>query len=185
MGEKRRWSAHRAYAKQDKPIQYVHRAMKKYGVANFIYEVIATCRTQEDADETEIQLIKQYDSRNKEYGYNVAPGGAHAWNAGLPSEQRPMYGKHHTEESKKKSSLSNIGVEHPKHTEEWKQQSSAWLTGRPVSEETKQKISDTQKGKPRWTDEQRQQMSFDRKGRKHSEETKRKISLTHKRKTEQ
>jgi len=175
--ENERWRQHKYFARQLKSIQYIHRAMAKYGVENFIYEVIATCNTQENADLTEELLIQRYDSQNQEKGYNVAKGGNHAWNSGLPPEQQPMYGKHHTEESKKKSSVSNTGVEHPKHTKEWKQQISTILTGHPISEETKQKISISQKGKPRWTEEQKQQMSVQRTGRKLSEEHKRKIAL--------
>ncbi len=49
--------------------------MKKYGVANFVYEVITVCLTQDDANYVETQLIKQYDSCNKEKGYNVEEGG--------------------------------------------------------------------------------------------------------------
>ena len=77
INEKRRWRAHKSFAKNPEQTgQYIHRAMAKYGINNFIYEIIATCRTQEGADETEKQLIKQYDSRNPIKGYNVAPTGA-------------------------------------------------------------------------------------------------------------
>lgn len=177
VSPKKRWSQHRAYAKREKPIQYIHRAMAKYGADNFEFDIIAACKTVEDADEIETQLISQYDSRNKEKGYNIAPGGDTPWNAGLPAEQQPMYGKHHTEESKKKISKSNTGVQHPKHTDEWKKQISEILTGHPTSDEVKRKISLTQKGKPRWTKEQKQKMSVQRKGRKLSEEHKRKIAF--------
>src|ERR1017187_925056 len=78
--EKERWRQHKYYARQEKPIQYIHRAMAKYGIENFAYEVIAACVTQVDTDEIETQLIKQYDSRNKSYGYNIAPGGNASWN---------------------------------------------------------------------------------------------------------
>lgn len=70
-----RWSAHKSKAKVEGPVQYISRAIAKYGVENFVFEIIATCRTQEDADEIESALIFQYDSRNKQFGYNVKPGG--------------------------------------------------------------------------------------------------------------
>ncbi len=145
--ENERWRQHKYFAKQDEPIQYVHRAMKKYGVHNFTYEVIAMCQSQEDADWTETELIKQYDSQNKEHGYNVALGGDHAWNAGLPTEQQPMYGKHHTEESKAQISKSNMGKIMPLHTDEWKVRQKVWVTGRTVSEKTREKMSLAQIGK--------------------------------------
>jgi group I intron endonuclease len=71
-----RWKQHQSYSKNpSKTGQYIHRAIAKHGVEHFIFEVIATCRTIEDANETEVLLIQQHDSRNKEYGYNIKPGG--------------------------------------------------------------------------------------------------------------
>jgi group I intron endonuclease len=140
--ETERWRQHKYLARQDMPIQYVHRAMKKYDIENFTYEVIAMCKTQEDADQTEMLLIKQYDSHNKDNGYNVALGGDHAWNAGLLKEQQPMFGKHHTEESKLKSSISNTGKKKPK-TEEWRKQMSEAHKGQVRSPEAIKKMLET------------------------------------------
>jgi GIY-YIG catalytic domain. len=43
---KRRWSQHKYFAKHPEQTgQYIHNAMAKYGVENFIFEVIATCKT--------------------------------------------------------------------------------------------------------------------------------------------
>lgn len=105
----RRWSYHKTQSKRLKPLQYIHRAMAKYGIDNFQFEVIATCKTQADTDETEKQLIKQYDSRNKEKGYNRAPGGNIAWESGLPSHMYSMYGKHHSEKSKEQIRVALTG----------------------------------------------------------------------------
>jgi group I intron endonuclease len=136
-----RWRQHKYFARQENPIQYVHRAMKKYGVDNFVYEIIAVCKTQEDADYIEELVIKQCDSRNKENGYNIALGGNHAWNAGLPVNEQPMYGKHHTKESKKKISDAQLGVPKPLHTEQTKKKMSESGRGKPKSKEWKQKHS--------------------------------------------
>ncbi len=74
--DKRRWKQHQYYAnKLVKSSQYIHRAMKKYGIDKFEFEIIACCKTQKDANETEKILINQYDSRNKEKGYNIEMGG--------------------------------------------------------------------------------------------------------------
>lgn len=71
-----RWKQHQYYAKNpEKTGQYIHYAMAKHGIDNFIFEIIATCKTQEDADQTEILLVQQYDSRNKKLGYNIKSGG--------------------------------------------------------------------------------------------------------------
>jgi group I intron endonuclease len=190
-----RWRQHKYYARQEEPIQYISRAMKKYGVENFTYEVIACCRTQEDADELETQLIKQYDSQNKEHGYNIAPGGEHAWNAGLPSEQQPMYGKRQseyfkkrmsevhtgkvviiTEETKQKISDAMIGREIT-----WGDKISAAQIGKIVSEETKEKQSQAAKVKV-FTDEHKNNISDSLRGISkgpQSEEHKKNLSLAH------
>ncbi len=63
----RRWVDHKWNAKQSEPVQYISRAMAKYGVDNFIFEVISTCRSQEDANEAESMLIQQYNSRDKQF----------------------------------------------------------------------------------------------------------------------
>jgi len=141
--ENERWRQHKYFARQDEPIQYIHRAMKKYGVEYFVYEVIAMCRTQKDADETEILLIKSHDSRNKKYGYNVASGGDHAWNAGLPSEQQPMYGKKQSEHFKQRMSEVHSGKIAP-HTEQWRIDMSKKMTGRKIA--WADKISAAQSG---------------------------------------
>lgn len=141
INPQKRWSQHKAYAKRNKPIQYIHRAMFKYGIENFVFEVIATCCSQENADATEQTLISQFNSRNNERGYNLSPGGDIAWNRGLPKEQQPMYGKHHSKSSKEQIAISNTGIRKPKHTEEWKEFMSSAMTGREIT--WKQKISES------------------------------------------
>jgi len=70
-----RWSQHKSNAKYNKGGQVVTRAMVKYGIDAFKFDVIATCKSQEDVNRTEAQLIKQYDTRNPFKGYNVDVGG--------------------------------------------------------------------------------------------------------------
>lgn len=163
--ENERWRQHKYYARQEKPIQYISRAIKKYGVENFIYEVIACCHTQEDADELETQLIKQYDSQNSKLGYNIAPGGdlIIPWNKGLPKEQQPMYGKKQSDYQKKITSEVHGGKRAP-HSEEWKIKVSASLIGHTILEETKQKISKAKTGKIT-SDETKRKQSLVRVGR--------------------
>lgn len=140
---KERWSQHKAYAKREKPVQYIHRAMAKYGTDNFEFEVIATCCTQDDANITEKQLITRYDSCNNDRGYNVAPGGDPAWNRGLPSERQPMYGKKQSEHFKQRMSEVHGGKIAP-HTEQWKIDMSKKMTGREIT--WADKISAAQSG---------------------------------------
>lgn len=50
-------------------------AIQKYGWGNFKHEVLADNLTKEKAEQYERALIKQYDCRNRNIGYNVAEGG--------------------------------------------------------------------------------------------------------------
>jgi len=70
-----RWHQHKSSARKDKGIQLITRAMIMYGIENFSFEVIATCKNQEDVNLIEDVVINQYDSRNLKIGYNVAKGG--------------------------------------------------------------------------------------------------------------
>jgi group I intron endonuclease len=143
--EIRRWRQHTRFAKQERPLQYVHRAMAKYGIDNFVCEVIAMCLTQEDADEAEIQLIKQYDSQNKGKGYNIASGGDHPWNAGLPKEQQPMYGKKQSEYFIARMTEVHGGKTFV-HSENTKNQISRALLGRHRPQEVVDKFSGENNG---------------------------------------
>lgn len=174
--EKDRWRQHKYLARQEQPIQYIHRAMVKYGVENFTYEVIVACKTKEDADETESHLIIQYKSRDKNFGYNRAPGGNVAWQSGLPPQAYPMYGKHHTEESRIKISESNKGIKKP-HSEEWCEKVSKSMTGKVFSEERNKKISESNKGRI-ISEESRLKSRLAQLGKVISEETRRKISAS-------
>ena len=52
----------------------VHRAMRKYGRENVYIEILERC-SREQLNERGRYWIQQYQSNNKEYGYNLASGG--------------------------------------------------------------------------------------------------------------
>ena len=154
VNDKNRWIAHKSYAKNSEETgQYIHRAMAKYGVENFTFDVIATCKTQEDADEAESILINQYDSKNKEHGYNIKPGG----NTAPHSEE--------TKEKLRQATYRQIAEKgHP-------------AAGRIVSEEERELHRKIRLETPlEYTPELRQKMSEAHIGIKDSEETKQKKS---------
>ena len=118
----RRWRTHMT-AKDD---IYFHKAIQKYGVENFEWEVIEQCKKSE-LDERESYWIEYYDSFNK--GYNCTKGGdggpvMHGednpeWKGGVSSdedycrqyskqyyqankEQKKQYFKQHYEANKEK-----------------------------------------------------------------------------------
>ena len=81
---------------------YFHKAIQKYGVENFEWEVIEQCK-KKDLDEREIYWIEYYDSFNK--GYNCTKGGggnsgegSPNWKGGISLD--PEYGKQWYETNK-------------------------------------------------------------------------------------
>lgn len=129
---------------------YFYKAIQKYGWDNFQHEILFVNLTKEEAEQKEIELIKKYKSNQKTYGYNIDSGGnsngKHSDETrkkikenhfDISGENHPMYGKHHSNETKQKISKSKIGKKHP------------------ISEETRIKISSALKGremKKEWID---------------------------------
>jgi group I intron endonuclease len=123
-----RWASHKSSANNpDKYDGIIAKAFAKYGIDSFTFDIIAQCITQDDANYIEIELIKQYDSRNHSVGYNIAPGGetASGWN--------------HTEESKQLMSKIAMGNNHALENTN--------RLGQTNTEESKQKTSQTMKQK--------------------------------------
>jgi len=103
-----RWRAHRRDS-SDPKVQF-HYAIKKYGSHNFEFEVIACCKTQDDANDMETELVAQYNSFvSSGYGYNATHGGMNApkseawiqamknWHASLSPEEKAARSKMHSE----------------------------------------------------------------------------------------
>ena len=97
----RRWRQHMT-AEDD---IYFHKAIQKYGVENFEWEVIEKCKKSE-LDERESYWIEYYDSFNK--GYNCTKGGGFTgsgednpnWKGGISLD--PEYSKQWYEANKDK-----------------------------------------------------------------------------------
>lgn len=68
----------------------------------------------------------------------------------LSGKNNPFYGKSHSEETRKKMSENGKGKKMPPRTDEYKKMLSERMKNRIVSEETKQKISMSKKGKSSW-----------------------------------
>ena len=100
--------------------KYFYRAINKHGWGNFEHIVIAKGLSEEEAKWLEVELIREWDTTNREYGYNITKGG----------DSNPM----DNEESRKKMSEAHKGENNPNY-------------GKTLSEKTKQKMSETKKGK--------------------------------------
>lgn len=138
------------------------RAEKKYGKENFRRVTIDSDEDRNELCIKEIFWIDFYDARNSAVGYNIQPGGE---GSHLVGEKHPMFGKHQSEESKRKNSESHKGK-------------TPWNKGiktGPSSKETKQKQSIALKGRKQ-SAESIKKRTESRKEYSHSEETRLKIS---------
>lgn len=75
----------------------IHRSMNKYGEDNFTLEIIDFADTYEELKEKEKYYIKEYDSMNREKGYNLTEGGD------------GTFGRMHSEETKDKIRQKAVG----------------------------------------------------------------------------
>lgn len=97
------------YASKNKK-GYFNKALNKYGIENFIWEVIEECNTKAELDIGEKFWINRLKSNNRKFGYNLEGGGTLAkeisestrLKVGNASKIRnagklnPMYGKTHS-----------------------------------------------------------------------------------------
>jgi group I intron endonuclease len=80
-------------------------AIRKYGKENFKKEVIEECSSFEQMVEREEYWLNYYNAGNNPLFYNL-----HNCGCGFASgKEHPMFGKHHSEETKRKISESQIG----------------------------------------------------------------------------
>lgn len=155
--------------------------IKEYGKENFQREYLEICSSEKEMDLREVYWIATTSANCIKYpdcgGMNRSNGGEFYIGNSMKGENHPMYGKHHTEESRKKSIESHKnapkGKNHP-------------MYGRHQSEETRRKISENhnklQSGEthPMYgvahTEESKQKMKEINIGKHHLPESKLKIS---------
>lgn len=147
-----RWQAHKSYAmKSDKIKQYVHHAMAKYGLDNFIFEIIDIGLNHWHIDCLEINYINTFDSRDPEKGYNLKTGGSR--------------GAHSEETKRKQSEATFKQIAEKGHPGQ----------GTKRTDEQRARMSAIQQSKDNeaiYTEEVRQKMSEAHIGLKDTEETK-------------
>ena len=100
-----RWDSGWGYQKN----KHFWDAIQKSGWENFDHEILFRDLTQEEAFAKEQELILEYGSSDYRKGYNCSTGGE-CGAVGCSGEKHHMYGKHHTEETRKRISLSKQGV---------------------------------------------------------------------------
>lgn len=131
----RRWQNGRGYNK----CPAFRNAIEKYGWDNIRHDIIMSGLTKEEAEQFEKLFITAFQTQNPEYGYNCESGGNIGKEVSAESrrknseshkgENNYMYGRHHTEDARKK--MSDI----QKHL----------CVNRPRSKECREKISNSLK----------------------------------------
>lgn len=147
----KRWSQH-----QKGKESYISKAIVKYGLDNFSFDIIITCPVF-CFDYWEKHYVNLYNSVSPN-GYNLTSGGQEKYEV--------------TKVSRKKMSDAKIGVSIPKEVREKMKNS---LKQRTFSEEHRKKISETLKGRT-LSEETKQKVSISKSGKKLSKEHRKKIS---------
>lgn len=128
---KSRWGKNgHGYIKQS----YFYNAIQKYGWDNFEHEILLENINYENACQMEKELIKKYNTNNRDFGYNRALGG----------DVNYGYTFTMSEETKEKMSKSKKGI---KFTEEHKKRIGEGNRGRQLSVETRNKIRRSKEGR--------------------------------------
>lgn len=73
----KRWLKHVRVAagKRQKEKFYIHRAIAKYGKDNFVFSALQELVTEQECDLAEKYWIDYFQSKDKNYGYNLTEGG--------------------------------------------------------------------------------------------------------------
>ena len=197
------------------------RAVKRYGRKNFVKEILEdNIESHEELNEREMYWIALFNANDPTIGYNLTKGGDGAfgykhtqeWKDGLSErvkgEKHPLFGKHHSQETRAKMSEVRIGkyvgVNSPNYGLQRSQETRDKISrgrigkyrgennlnygkggvehplyGRPRSQETKDKISKGNKGKIN-TQEANDKNAQAHTGKIPSQETRDKMSKAHK-----
>ena len=116
-----------------KSTPHFYSAIQKYGWDNFEHNILYENLTKEEACDIEKTLIREYNTQDREFGYNILEGGQAST---LPTEVR---------EKMSQAMMGNKnGAGHP-CSEEKKQKISAAQKGRKLTEEHKTKLSEAAK----------------------------------------
>lgn len=128
-------------------------AIEKYGWENIKHEILFEGLTKEESEQKEIELIAEYKSNQREYGYNIANGGNAAGSCSEKTRKligQKSKGRIPNEEARNKMSLARKGIQ---FTEEHRRKISIALKGKNrgkhPNEETRAKLSAVHKGKPK------------------------------------
>lgn len=145
----KRWKNGIGYKKN----KHFYSAIEKYGWDNIKHEIVAEGLSLAEAEQMEIELIKKYQSNNREFGYNKAEGGKVNRGYKLSELTRKRLSESHKghlsatkgiklSPERKEKAINTL----KKYRETHKGNMPKPMQGRHHSEETKQKMSEAHKG---------------------------------------
>lgn len=112
---KARINRHKSELKHNKHKNiYLQREINKYGFENFEFNIIEYCNVEE-LDEKEKNYIKQYNSTDNQFGFNLTDGGENTkWNDEARKRRsgkgNPQYGKHLSKKHLEAVRIANLGT---------------------------------------------------------------------------
>lgn len=152
---------------------------------SFRFDVIEYC-SEEDLVDLERKYIAEYDAMNPAHGYNRESGGnadktisdetKMIWSDQRKGEGAAMYGKHHTEETRKKISEHRKGIRNP---EESIRRMAETKRGKKMSEEARRHMSESRRGR-KATPKMLSALEKARSCRVYSEESRKRMSVARK-----
>lgn len=99
----------------------LYRAIKKYGIDSFDFEILYVAKSDDDLDEKEKLLIEIYKTTNTKFGYNITDGGTggNTWKnlkskdlelakKRLSKSQKKSWKNNHERKKKSSETLKNI-----------------------------------------------------------------------------
>jgi hypothetical protein len=129
--------------------KHLQHAFDKYGERNFKFEVLEYVIDSRALLQREQFYIDSLDACNSSVGYNLSEKatncvmtGEKHWAYGKPPESFAWYGKHHTEDEKRRIGKSQKGLLNHMYGKQ------SPMRGKHLSDETKEKLSNALKGKP-------------------------------------
>lgn len=169
-------------------------SINKYGKENFKVEIIEICSSIEELNFLEKYYIKQYNSINREFGYNLTDGGK---NSRLSEASKQKIAKKATGRKKSKEEClaiskrnkdrevpshvieamrqANIGK---KHSQELRDKMRKSRIGKKLSEETKEKMRESSRKRIITKELSEKYTTRSMLGKKHTQTTKDKIKET-------
>jgi group I intron endonuclease len=164
-----RFSAHKYSEKKLNGSYRLQRAIIKHGWNSFNIEILEEfpvfdkLKDNEKLLEKESYYIELFDSTNPQRGYNTC------------KFSRDRTGVNHSEETKQKISLANLGRKREPMSEETKKRMSQSALGKVFSEETREKLRQANLGKT-LSEEHKEKLRLVNLGKTISEETRKKLS---------